>query len=33
VGGNPAKILKQYNGETKEWERAKKKIIGNTASI
>ncbi len=33
VGGNPAKILKQYNSATKEWERAKKKIIGNTASI
>ena len=33
VGGNPAKILKQYNSDTKEWERAKKKIIGNTANI
>ena len=33
VGGNPAKILKQYNSNTKEWERAKKEIIGNTAGI
>ena len=33
VGGNPAKILKQYNSNTKEWERAKKKIIGDTANI
>jgi acetyltransferase-like isoleucine patch superfamily enzyme len=24
VGGNPGKLLKQYNHETKEWERVKK---------
>ncbi len=28
VAGNPAKILKQYNSDTNEWERAKKNIIG-----
>ena len=25
VGGNPAKLIRQYNPETKEWERARKK--------
>jgi len=24
VGGNPAKILKQYNADTKQWERPAK---------
>ena len=33
VGGNPAKILKQYNGDTKEWERVKKKVISNPANF
>lgn len=27
VGGNPARILKQYNAESNEWERATKKIL------
>ncbi len=27
VGGNPAKILKQYNAETKDWERIKKSYV------
>ena len=27
VGGNPAKILKQYNEDTEEWERIKKQVI------
>ena len=31
VGGNPAKILKQYNGDTKEWERIKKNFAEKTA--
>ncbi len=30
VGGNPAKILKQYNGDTKEWERVKKGFVEKT---
>jgi len=28
VGGNPAKLIRQYNWDTKEWERVKNKIIG-----
>lgn len=27
VGGNPAKILKQYSPDSQEWERLKKKVI------
>ena len=33
VGGNPAKILKQYDHDSKEWQRIKKTILGKTANI
>jgi len=33
VGGNPAKIIRQYSHESKEWKRAKKQIIEGTAKV
>ena len=33
VGGNPAKILRQYSHDSQEWERAKKQVIGGAANI
>ena len=33
VGGNPAKIIRQYSHDSKEWERAKKQIIEGAAKV
>jgi len=30
VAGNPAKVLKAYNHDSNEWERAKEKVVGGT---